>query len=81
MSIEPHVIECVGKKNVHDFSTWAFGDGYKKLNGETLVSEWNTRHGDKYYVSLEVQNDVILERMKAIWLDTVGKDSKEKPKK
>lgn len=80
MWIESCISPYVGRKNVDSFSTWAFGENYKKLDAENLIVEWNTRHGHRYYISVEMQNPAILQKMNEIWLDTISKDNKDKTK-
>jgi predicted transcriptional regulator len=63
--------------SLHDFSLWAFGKDYQKLKPHQFVPRWNIRHGKKYHVYDASDQQKVLQKMKAIWLDTVGKESKK----
>jgi hypothetical protein len=66
--------------DLHDFSVWSFGEDYSALKVEDFVPRWNTLHGTKYYIIDDKDEGAILKKMRALWLDTVSKDTKEKGK-
>ncbi len=66
--------------DLHEFSTWAFGKDYQTLKVQDFVPRWNVLHGTKYYIIDERDEEMILKKMREIWLDTVSKDTKEKVK-
>jgi len=68
------------QNDLHNFSVWAFGQDYVSLKVQEFVPRWNIRHGKLYTIVDTSNEEEILAKMRALWLDTVGKDSKEKMK-